>query len=282
MGKIKSRREVEAQQAFIRGTKDDWRIADWSPDSLKYLSIVELEDQWQAIEHQTDAIIDQAKMMIWHICLRIREMYPSDKLMGEYLSDLKTRNPAHPLSVGSTQQTRNKWANAARWCNEMNIKSLPEVGLTQQAVFILSAPTNKDIAKQVFQEIKQKHVPSSVIERRIAELKAVATIEKVDVVDYKQQPTPLKVVLVEDNTVVEPEIVQAIEAPVEIEKVAHTAFAYPVLPVKEIEETENTVTDERINEVMDFVGKYQLSLMDLILLFKGCIEVVNRLRYPKG
>lgn len=181
--RIKSRKEIEATNAFIDGVqtelkkKEEWRVADWSPASLKKLSVEELEGRWTDIENQLEAIDDQAKMMMWFICLRIREAFPSDKLMGEHINDLRIKNPTHPL-VSCSQTSRSKWINAARWCEEMKITSLPEVGLTQKAVFILSAPINGDYSKAIYREIKGKYVSGSAIERMVEQARSVLTIEQ--------------------------------------------------------------------------------------------------------
>jgi hypothetical protein len=204
MAELKGRAEMEARKEFIRGTdKEAWRVANWSPTSLKGLKVEELEDRLQDITHQAEAIDDQAKMMTWYIFKKIRDEFPSDKLFGQYILDLSRINPTHALCVTS-QQTRNKWVNAARWCEKMKIISLPEAGLSQTAVFLLASPAYQDISHAIYTEIKGKNVPVSDVQRYIAQARSI-TVEPenkenpVVYMDYEQEPTPLRVVPVERN-----------------------------------------------------------------------------------
>lgn len=205
MANIKTREQIEARQAFIEGTKkDDWKMVNWSPKSLKGLSLEQLEDNWQAIEHQLDSITDQGRLMIWFILKNIRDKFKSDKLFGQHCQELLEKNPTHAVGV-TTQQTRNKWINAARWCDKVNIYSLPEVKISQTAVFLLSSPSIPyEDSKKIFKEIKGKNSPVSEIERLINQYKAITVEQTVERIEYDQsESTPLRTVPVERNIALE-------------------------------------------------------------------------------
>jgi hypothetical protein len=273
---IKTTEEKVSYQDFIQDNSEKesntlesqkWRLANWSPNNLRGLKIQELETMWTDIEHQTGAINDQAKMMIWHICLRIRKFYPSDRLMGEYLNELRSRDPTHPLMTGCTQQTRNKWANAAQWCSDMRITSLPEEKLTQQAVFILSSPANKEVSKKVYKQIKGKSMPSSEIERIVNTLKAVNLVTTAPSV----QPVAAKY---------EQMALPEVETAQELALTSVEPFERLVVgTVEDMNEDRNQVSDEQMaQDILDFCAPYRRNFMQL----NGVLKIAQSINTAKG
>jgi hypothetical protein len=178
MVKFKTPDEMEARRAFIAGADKDGILpqpADlWSFSDLKKLSNEELVDRWEQVDNQ-------ATLIKWRILWALRQRFPSDKLFGQYLADLKA---TRAICAGSHQEI-NRALHAGRFCEQYRITDLGSVGLLQSAVYALSRPSNGPITDQVYKQIKNKNVPVKDVERYIEQAKAVLTV------DQPQKPEPM-------------------------------------------------------------------------------------------
>ena len=300
MANLKTREQLEARQQFIeRSKKDDWKIINGSPKSLKGLSIEQLEDSWQSIEHQLDAITDQGRLMQWFILKNIRDKFKSTKLFGQHLQELADSNPTHALSVVS-QQTRTKWINAANWCEYMKIYSLPEVKISQTAVFLLSSPAVPlAMSKTIFKQIRDKNSPVSEIERLINQHKAITVEPLVERIEYNQaEAVPLRIVPVENNIALEPlswhqetifeppaQDLEGLEPPPE----TTPAYVYNVLEHRKAvllesmpELAVNQITQEQmVEELLLLISQYRLSEIKLIPVLQAAIRHLHGVIWKK-
>jgi hypothetical protein len=189
MAKFKSRQELEELKESV-STEDNviaispkkqaQQLDLFMPD-LKKLKLHELENRlvdldWQYADRQ-DVLNRQYMIIKWRICMLIRDKFDSDKLFGQHMIEFREKNPTHPLSVCS-QQTFNKWVNAARFCEEHRITDLNTVKLYPESIYALSAPRHKEIAEEVYKEVRKKNMSAADVKRLIEQRMSVFTIEK--------------------------------------------------------------------------------------------------------
>jgi hypothetical protein len=171
MVKFKTPDEIEARRAFIAGADKDGIIQQqediWSFSDLKKLTNDELIDRLEQVDNQ-------ATLIKWRILWALRQRFPSDKLFGQYIADLKA---TRAICAGSHQEI-NRALHAGRFCEKHRITSLSSAGLLQSAVYALSRPANETIADDIYKQIKNKNVPVKDVERYIEQAKAVLTIEQ--------------------------------------------------------------------------------------------------------
>jgi hypothetical protein len=191
MTKFKSRKELEELKDSVAPEdnviamspkKPAQQLDIFMPD-LKRLNLHQLEERlvdldWQYADRQ-DVLNRQYMLIKWRICMLIRDKFKSDKLLGQYFNEFREKNPGHPLSVCS-QQTFNKWVNAARFCEEHKITDLNTVKLYPESIYALSAPKHKDISEEVYKEVRKKNIPAVEVKRIIEQRMSVLTIEKKD------------------------------------------------------------------------------------------------------
>lgn len=180
---FKTAKEIEARKAFIaEADKGDIRPASlWSTVDLKKLNPDELIDRLEHIENQ-------GNLMKWQILWALRQKFTSDKLFGQYLADARATRPNWPSSTRDVSRA----VAAGRFCESHKITDLNTIGVSQSSIYALSSPVNSDIADKVFLKIKNKNLPNKDVERIIAQLKAVATIDH-------QKTTPMEYEHTEDT-----------------------------------------------------------------------------------
>lgn len=171
MAKFKTPDEIEARRAFIAGADKDGIIKQpediWAFSDLKQLTNDELIDRLEQVDNQ-------ATLIKWRILWALRQRFPSDKLFGQYIADLKA---TRAICAGSHQEI-NRALHAGRFCEKYQITNLSSAGLLQSAVYALSRPSNDSITDQVYKQIKNKNVPVKDVERYIEQAKAVLTIDQ--------------------------------------------------------------------------------------------------------
>lgn len=171
MVKFKTSDEIEARRVFIAGADKDGIIQQqtdiWSFLDLKKLTNDELIDRLEQIDNQ-------ATLIKWRILWALRQRFPSDRLFGQYIADLKA---TRAICAGSHQEI-NRALHAGRFCEKYGITNLSSAGVLQSAVYALSRPSNETIADEVYNRVKNKNVPVKDVERYIEQAKAVLTIEQ--------------------------------------------------------------------------------------------------------
>jgi hypothetical protein len=216
MAKFSSRSEVEARKAFIAGSE---QTSIWDMDELKKLTLDELVDRMETINHQYT-------LMTWKICLRIREHFKSDKLMGQFLNELREKNPYHPLSL-SSQQILNRRVQAARFCERMRIDNIHKTGLDKTGIYYLAAPRNAAVAGKVYTEIKRmkladrgEKLSNDDVLRMIEQARSI-TVNPIEHEPIEHEPTvqeptvqePVRVIEVKNNIAQIPEVLEQIPEP---------------------------------------------------------------------
>jgi hypothetical protein len=309
MAKFSSRSEIEARKAFIAGSE---QTSIWDMDELKKLTLDELVDRFENV-HQ------QYTLMTWKIMLRIREHFKSDKLMGQFLSELRERDPYHTLCTCS-QVTLHRWIQAARFCERQRITDIHKTGMDKTALYHLSSPKNSEVAGKVYAEIKKMKLADrgeklSVpdVERMIEQAKSI-TVER-EPIEHEAheiiEHAPPRLIEVKDNIAQIPEVLEQYQEPEE----PHNAPVHAAIPetaqidwthVELVDEDELEadirldnnvrrrkallaelfsleayyVSDEQaIEELIRLAKTYRMSAAGRIRLYQGCIAG-DRIPYP--
>src|SRR5659263_102007 len=117
MVKFKTPEEIEARRAFIAGADKDGIIQQqesiWSFSDLKKLSNDELINRLEQIDNQ-------AMLMRWRILWVLRQRFPSDRLFGQYIAELRA---TRAICAGSHQDV-NRALHAGRFCERHQITDL--------------------------------------------------------------------------------------------------------------------------------------------------------------
>jgi hypothetical protein len=168
--------ESADRKAFIiEANKTELEQQDslWSLANLKKLEPDELVDRLERVENQS-------VLIKWRILWALRQKFPSDKLFGQYLANIRD-DATRPNWLSSPRDISRSVA-AGRFCEQHRITDLNAIGVYQSSIYALSSPANEDIADSIFAQIRKKNIPNKDVERMIAQAKAVLTIE--------QQPQP--------------------------------------------------------------------------------------------
>lgn len=101
---------------------------------------------------EIDNTIQEGTVKLSLLWLDIRIMFPSDKLFGQYIEELRN-NPAYDNIVGRVaQQDINNYCHQGRFIRKHNLKSVSHMHLS--TLRELSRPANKDIADKVYSAVK--------------------------------------------------------------------------------------------------------------------------------
>jgi hypothetical protein len=177
---IKSVKNTIDRDSFIAEARknDPQTESIWSLDNLNKLSNDALIDRLEQVENQS-------MLIKWRILWTLRQRFPSDKVFGQYLVDLK--NSSTRYIIASSPQTITKSIQAGRFCEKHKITSLEEVRLLPSSIYALSRPIYEDVSDSVFKQVKKKNLPNIEVERLLEQAKAVATIEQ-----QPQQPVEIE------------------------------------------------------------------------------------------
>jgi hypothetical protein len=168
---IKSVKNTIDRDSFIAEARknDPQTESIWSLDNLNKLSNDALIDRLEQVENQS-------MLIKWRILWTLRQRFPSDKVFGQYLVDLK--NSSTRYIIASSPQTITKSIQAGRFCEKHKITSLEEVRLLPSSIYALSRPIYEDVSDSVFKQVKKKNLPNVEVERLLEQAKAVSTIEQ--------------------------------------------------------------------------------------------------------
>lgn len=129
-------------------------IADTEKLSLVDLSLDELANRYQSIEQQ-------AQLFQGRILLEARNRFNSDTLFGQWC--------AQTICLGSQAQ-RTRLMNLARFFDG-DARTLN--GISISAAYEISAPTNSDVAEEIYQAVKEKDLSIAEVKRQIQQAKAI-------------------------------------------------------------------------------------------------------------
>jgi hypothetical protein len=203
---IKSVKDTMDRDSFIAEARKNYPQPEsiWSLDNLNKLNNDELIDRLQQVENQS-------MLIKWRILWMLRQRFPSDKVFGQYLADLK--NSATRYIIASSPQTITKSIQAGRFCERHKITSLEEVSLLPSSIYALSRPIYEDVSDSVFKQVKEKNLPNVEVERLLEQAKAVSTIEQQPQqpveIDYERDFTELNFIQDTNNIDLQQEITEA-------------------------------------------------------------------------
>jgi len=192
--------------AEVRGKEIYQQETIWSLDNLNKLTNDALIDRLEQVD-------TQSTLIKWRILWTLRQRFPSDKVFGQYLVDLKS-NATHSHIV-SSQQTITKFIQAGRFCEKHRIASLESVGLLPSSIYALSRPIYEDVSDSVFKQVKKKNLSNVEVERLLEQAKAVSTIEQqpqqLVEMEYERESTEHQRILDEADDAIVPVSVQIVD-----------------------------------------------------------------------
>lgn len=236
---FKPRADVDKIRSFIEGEGlvtigDTGSFAD-----LKRLDVWELADKLESIDNQS-------LMWKWVIAMHIRDHYVNDTAFGQFIKQLREKNPYHPLAT-ITQQHRHKFIQAARLCQRLKITDINAMGISPTVFYKIAAKKNEDYADRLYHALKKKNYKEKEADRIIAQLTSIpgitheepAVLERMDY-DKDSPKTELRTVKVFGN-IAEDAIIDAVGEAVE-QSIEHHEFVAPVtLTAPEPEQTTQAV-----------------------------------------
>jgi hypothetical protein len=275
MAKLMGRAAMEARNEFVLGTQESEKNTLWSLTDLNKLSKNQLIDRLEQIE-------GQGYLMKCRILWELRQRFASDKLFGQYLNEI--RSATSPAWDSSSSDISRSIATG-RFCDQHKISDLTKAKIYKGAIYALSMMPDKESAVKILTDIRHKNVPVKDVERMIEQSKAVATIDQQVVIRNEQATSPLRTVQVIDNQAIESTGQLVIEPPALFFESAVPDMTIPSTATMQASyEPAEVILDhtEIIAQIMQLVReRYQLSLRDMILIFKGCINAAQDSLYPK-
>lgn len=278
-----NRQDLLANVEVIEIGSEITNIAVESTQTLRRLTVDQLVDKWDQLE-------DDYILLKWKLAMLISDKFKSKIEFGQFLQELRITNPNHALCV-ITQQTLNRYAHAARFCDRFGIYDLKAIRISPTAIYQLSKPANEAIVdKQFIDKIKKKSLPVAEVERLIYQAHSItgsvvpepsqtpakkrieppaeklADIQAVSE-DYAQVNAFEQVAEEVDREIEQPEVV----APIDLSSVV-------VQTMVEIEEDEELkpraeLTDEELaTNVMAYLEGYGKPWIKMIPIFQLCID----------
>ena len=132
---------------------------------LQDMDVEQLTDRWESIENQS-------KVMIWLIAYHLRERFASNIKFGNYIQELRERNPYHPLCVNA-HSSITRFIHAGRFAVKHKITDIDKVGLSATVLYKLSSPVNENVADSVYKEIRSKNPAVAEVDRLIMQKKSL-------------------------------------------------------------------------------------------------------------
>lgn len=277
--KVKTNEDRDAEREFInQANRSLLEEIDsiWSIAHLKKLSDDDLVDRLDACEAQ-------GALIRWRILWELRQRYNSDKLFGQFLSELKLTRPNWAWSQSDISRS----IAAGKFCEEYKLSDLNKAKINQGSIHLLARMPDKEAAVKILSDIRHKNVPLRDVERMIEQSKAVATIEQKPVVmPYDKAPAPIRTVQVVNSQAIE-SIEQSVSEPPALNlAVVPIEMAKQVVSVRMDNEVMNPkfieLTDEEMaEEIYLFCKKFPVSFMRLAGVVKLLLTKVTMRGYGK-
>jgi hypothetical protein len=283
---IKSVKDTIDRDSFIAEARknDPQPESIWSLDNLNKLSNDALIDRLEQVDNQS-------MLIKWRILWTLRQRFPSDKVFGQYLADLK--NSATRYIIASSPQTITKSIQAGRFCERHKITSLEEVRLLPSSIYALSRPIYEDVSDSVFKQVKEKNLPNVEVERLLEQAKAVSTIEQQPQqpveMDYERDFTELHFIQDTNNIATESDFIESIASHVEridLQPEITEADSYAHIPESNHQRRmtilatlppldDEISNDEMIAEVRLLCGQFMSPVFKIIPLIKLFINQLS-------
>ncbi len=223
MVSFKSRQDVDKIKSFVEGGSlatigDTGSFAD-----LQSFDVWELADKLESIDNQS-------LMWKWMIAMHIRDHYPNDTEFGQFIKQLREKNPHHPL-VTVTQQHRHKFIQAARLCQRLKITDINAMGISPTVFYKIAARKNDDYAERLYHALKKKNYKEKDADRIIAQITSIPGITyeepvALEKMDYDKPKTELRTVKVFGN-IAEDAVIEEMGAAIE-QSIERHEFVPPV------------------------------------------------------
>jgi hypothetical protein len=206
--------------------------------------------------------------MRWRLAMLIRDKFKSHKLYGQWLIDFRTKNPSHVLSV-TPQQTLNRYARAARFCDKFRIYDLRASGILPTSIYLMAKPENEEIVNERFlRQIKRRSLPVPEVERLLYQAKAIEG-------EFTEEAKPV----VAEKVIVPPARSEELnmrvidQAPVKhFEEEGQSVLSYPI---------ENLSQDEIAYQILNYCEKFNLGSIKLVAVLQIAIKELQNQRYGK-
>jgi hypothetical protein len=226
---------------------------------LKSLSKEGLVDVWGQLDNFSIIVK-------WKIARLLKDKFKSTKAHGAFLEKLRNDKPDHALCL-VTQPTLNRYATAAKFCEDFNIEDAQAISIGPTIVYELAKPANKKTVTQAFLEenvfnqtltvesVKQLFNPKEESTETLAEIKKEPAASKIAALSAFDEET-LNIVMGNE--------------PVRV-NLTGISDLHLILELSGRDASE-LVDKEKLSEILGFVKRYKLTSELLIELFELCIE----------
>jgi hypothetical protein len=263
--------------------------SEWGFKDLKAMTPDQLADRMLQID-------EQAVMLKWVIMMRIRDKFPSDREMGDFVNSIAKYNPEHPLCT-ITQQSRNRYIHAGRFITRHKITDLVKLKVTPTAVMEIAQPQYRDVADQVLADIRSKGFTVDQVIKKLKIAKAVNSGMDPVVAEEKiinplpavvKQPPKAMPPPVTQAYVFKPVVTQDEYPPRQTSGMDGVELTYEAFSLKEVRDEElllelatrdaSYASDGEIKEnLLLFVERYQRSSKENEALFLSAAESMKAL-----
>lgn len=223
---------------------------------LKSLSKEGLADAWEQLDNFSIIVK-------WKIARLLKDKFKSTKAYGAFLEKLRNDKPDHALCL-VTQPTLNRYATAAKFCEDFNIEDAQAISIGPTIVYELAKPANR---KTVTQEFLEENVFNQTL--TVESVKQLFKPKEEESQEPKQTPTASKIAALSASDEETLNVVMGNE-PVRV-NLTGISDLHLILELsgRDASELDN---EEKLSEIMGFVKRYKLTPELLIKLFEVCIE----------
>lgn len=230
---------------------------------LKSLSKEGLADAWEQLDNFSIIVK-------WKIARLLKDKFKSTKAYGAFLEKLRNDKPDHALCL-VTQPTLNRYATAAKFCEDFNIEDAQAISIGPTIVYELAKPANR---KTVTQEFLEENVFNQTLTvesvKQLFKPKEEEPQEpKQTPAETKKEPPASKIAALSASDEETLNIVIGNE-PVRVNLTGisdlHLILELSGRDASELDDK------EKLSEIMGFVKRYKLTPELLIELFELCIE----------
>jgi len=271
MVKVLTPEEMKARKALLQEPETplelDYQSTDVGKREKPFSDLRKLSNE-QLLD-RLDQIDKQAILIKWRIWWEIRSRFKSDKLFGQYINELRN-DSTHGNLVGS-QQSINQFANAGKFCERHRITDLNQVGMQISSIYELSRPSNEEISRLVYREVKNKGYSYTEVKRRIEVAKAINQVP--ETINYNESK-PESISEEKDRNVIEIEqshVKKLEDLTPEMAEVSYRREEVMMLQ-ENLAENEQISEEQIEHEILLFLTRYQFSPLKLIEILKKVIS----------
>lgn len=265
---------------LVQPSKQRINLSRLTEDQL----IAELDNINEQANTQIERIEMQAALWRWRILWELRKRFKSDKLFGQYLSELRAERGIY-IGTGSVV---NREIHAGRFCEMYKIASLEEMGISKSTVYALSRPMNKEVAGEVLHYITKKNIPYVEVEKILkAKTKPVEAIESTAKTFFDVSALEKQVYLVQNNQIVtgvveieEDEEVVVVEEPVHEVTPAVVNDGFSSIMNSWVRHTPELTDEQMLQAVLDLLDSFKLSFTQKLVLVRRVQNAIQAKMYP--